>query len=64
MFRRRKRQPWWTYPIVAIAMVYGVIQAERHTKFIWGRIAKPTLLRKLNDLLDEKIPKRSRKNRQ
>jgi hypothetical protein len=60
MFGRKKKQPWWTWPIVFGAALYGLLQAELHTKFIWKSIVKRIAIEKLLEFLDKKFPTKER----
>jgi len=61
MFGRKKKQPWWTVPFVFTAAMYGLIQAELHTHFIWNTIIKHTAFEKLLEFLDKKFPPKDQK---
>ena len=61
MIFRKKKQPWWTVPFVVTAAIYGLIQAELHTRFMWNTIIKRTAFEKLLEFLDKKFPPRADK---
>ncbi|MCB2210919.1 hypothetical protein KQI52_02265 [bacterium] len=61
MFRRKRKQPWWTWPIAVTAAVYGVIQAERHSHLIWNRMLKREAWQRFLQFLDDRFPPKTQR---